>query len=95
VCILHVDLGGCEQLRGSKFAPICVWVTPPDVEALRQRLQERGIRDPEEIEARLAQAHEDMESASGEKAHEDMESASGEKAVLFDFTLENADVDGV
>jgi plasmid maintenance system antidote protein VapI len=37
VCVLHIDLAGVEQLRQSSMQPVCVWLEPPSLEALRQR----------------------------------------------------------
>ena len=46
-----------------------MFILPPDLETLRQRLVERGTDKPEVIERRLARAREELEEAEAEAAH--------------------------
>ena len=45
-----------------------IFIAPPSEEALRNRLVGRGTDDPEQVEARLRTAHEEL-AAQGEFPH--------------------------
>mmetsp|Transcript_13336 Transcript_13336/g.36869 ORF Transcript_13336/g.36869 Transcript_13336/m.36869 type:complete len:201 (+) Transcript_13336:431-1033(+) len=79
ICVLHLDLAGVEQLRGSSLSPVCVWVTPPSLDALKERLVRRGAA-AEDVQARLDQAAQEMERAERRGSE------------LFDYFLINDDV---
>jgi guanylate kinase len=46
-----------------------VFILPPSLETLRERLVARGTDSPEVIERRLARAKEELEEAEREAAH--------------------------
>ena len=46
-----------------------MFILPPDLETLRDRLVERGTDQPDVIERRLARAREELEEARSEAAH--------------------------
>ena len=60
--ILEIDWQGARQVRELFPETISIFVLPPSIEALRERLQKRG-QDPEEVIARRVQA------ASAEISH--------------------------
>jgi len=62
-CLLDIDTQGALQVRERMPEAILVFLKPPSLEALRERLIKRGTEDPVEIERRLA-------AATGEMAHE-------------------------
>ena len=58
--LLEIDLQGARQVREALPEAVQVFIAPPSVEALRERLLARGTDSPEVIRARLAQAAEEL-----------------------------------
>jgi len=58
--VLEIEVQGARQVREALPEAIQVFIAPPDVDALRQRLLGRGTDSPEGIQARLAQADEEL-----------------------------------
>ncbi len=58
--ILDIDVQGAEQVR--KIYPDCVsiFIMPPSMETLRQRLEQRGTDSPDVIDIRLKNAEKEM-----------------------------------
>ena len=63
VFVLEIEVQGTRQLRDAAVDGKFVFVVPPDLDVLRQRLQNRGTDSPEEIEQRIAIATEELKSA--------------------------------
>lgn len=57
--VLVIDTQGAMQLKG-KIDAIFIFVSPPNVEELRKRLQKRQSDSPESIEKRLSWAKQEM-----------------------------------
>ena len=80
VGLLDVDVQGVKALRTQPaLRPFYVWVAPPSLDALRQRLTGRGTEAPDEVERRLARAVSEVEFALTDRG--------------FDLTLINGDLD--
>ncbi|MFA5370784.1 MAG: guanylate kinase [Sideroxydans sp.] len=62
--LLEIDWQGAAQVRGLFPECLCIFVLPPSLETLAQRLQGRGKDAPEVIAARLAAAREDVSHLS-------------------------------
>ncbi len=79
--VLEIDVQGARQVRGSLPEATQVFIAPPSVEALGERLQARGSDSPEQVQARLAEAPGEL-AAQGEFAcvvvNDDLERAQGE-----------------
>ncbi len=58
--LLEVDVQGGAQLKTLGIPGVYVFIAPPDMAALRARLENRGTDAPEVIERRLAKAQEEM-----------------------------------
>ena len=59
VCILDIDVQGCRSLRGrsrEEIDPVFVFILPPSLEELRNRLVSRGTETPESLETRVTNA---------------------------------------
>jgi guanylate kinase len=56
VVVLEVDVQGGAAIRKADPSAVSVFVAPPSVAALRERLQGRGADRPEVVEARLGNA---------------------------------------
>jgi guanylate kinase len=61
VLLLDIDVQGAQQLRSQHFQALYLFIAPPSMEALRQRLTARSSDSPEVIEKRLAFARGEMD----------------------------------
>jgi guanylate kinase len=61
--LLEIEVQGARQIRSSMPEAVQIFIAPPDAEALRERLAGRGTDSPEEIEARLRTAEEELKAA--------------------------------
>lgn len=52
--MLDIDVQGAEQVMARHPGAYSIFIMPPSFQALRQRLHQRGLDDPEEIARRLA-----------------------------------------
>jgi guanylate kinase len=66
--VLEIEVQGARQVREAMPEAVQVFIAPPSEEALRARLVGRGTDAPEEVEARLATAREELR-AQGEFPH--------------------------
>ena len=60
--VLEIEVQGARQIRAAMPEAVQVFIAPPSVEALRARLVGRGTDAPEDVEARLATALEELEA---------------------------------
>jgi guanylate kinase len=58
--VLEIEVQGARQVREAMPEAVQVFIAPPSEEALRARLVGRGTDAPEDVEARLATAREEM-----------------------------------
>ncbi len=58
--ILEIDWQGARQVRRRFPEAVSIFIAPPSIEALRERLAGRGQDDPEVIERRMAQARDEL-----------------------------------
>jgi len=58
--ILSIDVQGAEQIRKEFPQAVFVFILPPDIETLRNRLKARGTDTEEEIMKRLKIAEQEM-----------------------------------
>jgi len=66
--VLEIDVPGARMIKQQVPGSVLVFVAPPDLSHLEQRLAARGANSPEEIADRLAIARREMEAA-GEFQH--------------------------
>ena len=59
--VLEIELQGAFQIRKQISNAVLVFILPPDMEELKNRLLHRGTETMEEIERRLQRAKEEME----------------------------------
>lgn len=62
--ILEIDIQGAEQIRRQIPESIGVFILPPSIETLKQRLVQRNTDSPDAIETRLASARGELEQAT-------------------------------
>jgi guanylate kinase len=58
--VLEIEVQGARQVRASMPDAVQVFIAPPSEDALRARLVGRGDTSPEDMEARLAVAREEL-----------------------------------
>jgi guanylate kinase len=63
--ILDIDTQGAKKVIEKIDPAILIYILPPSLESLRERLMNRGLDPPEMIRFRLANAKRDMEEARG------------------------------
>jgi guanylate kinase len=61
LCLLDLDVQGCQSVRRVQFGAYLVFIAPPSMEALVDRLRKRGTEDEEKIAIRIATATKEME----------------------------------
>lgn len=79
ICILDVEIEGVKNLKKTDLNPRFVFVKPPSVKILEERLRSRGTESEDAILKRLKQAREEL--------------AYGDVPGNFDIILLNDDVD--
>jgi guanylate kinase len=82
--LLEIEVAGTRQLRQRGIAGLYLFIAPPSIDELRQRLQRRGSNDPQEIEQRMAIAADELAAARSEVGG----------APLYDVIVENDDLAG-
>ena len=60
--ILEIDIQGAEQIRDKVPEAVSIFLAPPSMEDLEQRITGRGTEDPEKINSRLETARREMEA---------------------------------
>ncbi|KAH9888884.1 guanylate kinase [Cubamyces lactineus] len=68
-CILDIEAQGVRQIKATNLNPVYLFVSPPSLAALRQRLQGRGTETEAAVAKRLATALKEIEYAK-EGAHD-------------------------
>lgn len=58
--ILDIDVQGAKQIKSNLNEGVYIFVLPPSLDALRERLYGRGQNPPEEIEKRMKRALEEI-----------------------------------
>lgn len=58
--VLEIEVQGARQIRETMPEAVQVFIAPPSEESLRTRLVGRGTDAPEQVEARLATAREEL-----------------------------------
>ena len=66
--VLEIEVEGARQVARTMPEAVRIFIAPPSEEALRTRLIGRGTDDPEQVEARLLTAREEL-GAQGEFPH--------------------------
>lgn len=77
-CVLDIDVQGARQVRAAGVRAIFVFIAPPSMEELEQRLRGRGTENEEQIQRRLTNAAAEM--------------ASMKEAGLYDYILVNSNL---
>ena len=85
--ILEIELLGARQIQKTFPNALRLFIRPPSLAILEQRLRVRGKDSPEAIRRRLARSHEELLAShefDGEIVNDDLEKAIAElEAVIF------------
>jgi len=63
--ILDIDTQGAKKVKNGIRQPVLIYLLPPSLKALRERLIRRGMDSLEMVKFRLSSARRDMEEAEG------------------------------
>src|SRR5262249_47354827 len=58
--LMEIDVQGAMKLKDQHFIGTYIFIAPPSMEALRERLVRRGANSGEDVERRLAIAQKEM-----------------------------------
>lgn len=62
--LLDIDVQGGRQIMDTDLQPVSIFIMPPSVEVLRQRLQDRGTDSAQVIQTRMHNAGDEMAQRS-------------------------------
>lgn len=103
-CFLDLDVQGVETLRttrGLTWEPRFIWIAPPSLDALRDRLKNRGTETESTVKMRLDTATREMTYAATRDVfdltviNEDFETAYVELRAFVSDVLQSGGVDGL
>ncbi|PTB66427.1 guanylate kinase [Trichoderma citrinoviride] len=81
VVVLDIEMEGVKQIKQSGISARYVFIAPPSIETLEQRLRGRGTETEQNIQERLAQAQKELDFSKTPGVHDiiivndDLESA--------------------
>lgn len=61
VCILDIEMQGVKQVKQSDLKPHYIFINPPSIEVLKERLLARNTETEESLKLRLSHAEEEIE----------------------------------
>lgn len=85
--LLDIDVQGAEQIMDSGLEPVTVFIMPPSLGVLRQRLTSRGTDSADTIELRLANAGEEIALKHLYQyvvVNDDLDTAAGQLCAIFE-----------
>ena len=63
ICLLEIEMKGAEKFIKAGLKAYVIFIQPPSIEELRERLTKRGTEKPEVIEKRMKIALEELEAS--------------------------------
>ncbi|KXG51661.1 uncharacterized protein PGRI_090540 [Penicillium griseofulvum] len=70
ICILDIEMEGVKQVKRTDLHARFLFLAPPSLEVLEQRLRGRGTETEESLQKRLSQARNELEYAKQPAAHD-------------------------
>ncbi|KAH0543629.1 hypothetical protein FGG08_002067 [Glutinoglossum americanum] len=70
ICILDIEMEGVKQVKRTDLNARFLFVAPPSLGVLEERLRGRGTETEESLGRRLEQAERELEFAKGEGVHD-------------------------
>ncbi|KAI8366055.1 guanylate kinase [Radiomyces spectabilis] len=68
--ILDIDMQGVKAMKQTAFKPRYIFIKPPSLEVLEQRLRGRGTETEEKVQARLSACKQELEYAATPGAYD-------------------------
>jgi guanylate kinase len=90
--VLEIEVQGARQVRVAMPEAVQVFIAPPSLDALRERLEGRGTDSPEDVEARLRTAREELKAREEFRhvvVNDRLEDAVDELEAIVSAALEN------
>lgn len=69
-CILDIEAQGVRQIKQTDLNPVYLFISPPTMKILRDRLRGRGTDNDDAIQKRLATALREIDYARGPQVHD-------------------------
>ena len=88
--LLDIDVQGAEQIMDSGLDPVTVFIMPPSLDVLRQRLQSRGTDSADTINLRLANAEKEISLTHRYQyvvVNDDLETADRQLCAIFETEM--------
>jgi len=85
--LLDIDVQGGRQIMDSDLKPVSIFIMPPSIEVLEQRLRDRGTDRPEVIQTRMDNAGDEMEQRfhyDHVVVNDDLETAAAQLCAVFE-----------
>lgn len=85
--LLDIDVQGARQIMDSGLDPVTVFIMPPSLDVLRQRLTSRGTDSADTIDLRLANAGEEIALKHLYQyvvVNDDLDTAAGQLCAIFE-----------
>ncbi|CAD5118549.1 DgyrCDS7237 [Dimorphilus gyrociliatus] len=70
ICMLDIDMQGVKNIKKTDLNPLCIFIQPPSLEKLEQRLRDRKTDTEEAIQRRLKIANGEMEYSKTQGAYD-------------------------
>ncbi|KAM3514358.1 hypothetical protein MY11210_002033 [Beauveria gryllotalpidicola] len=70
IVLLDIEMEGVKQIKNSNIAARYVFIAPPSLEQLEQRLRGRGTETEASVQKRLAQANKELEYSQTPGVHD-------------------------
>lgn len=89
--IMDIDIQGAETLRAKFPQSQCIFIKPPSLKALRERVIKREGQPPEDLDLRMANAAKEMEKAQSfdcQVTNEDFDDCYSEIQKIIEESLE-------
>ncbi|KAL7927826.1 guanylate kinase [Trichoderma austrokoningii] len=70
VVLLDIEMEGVKQIKNSGISARYIFISPPSIETLEQRLRGRGTESEQSIQERLSQAQKELEFSKTPGVHD-------------------------
>ena len=61
MCVLDIEIEGVKQIKNTNLNPLLVFIEPPSIEELEQRLRKRNTETEDSLQKRLNTARTELE----------------------------------
>lgn len=61
MCVLDIEIEGVKQIKNTNLNPVLVFINPPSIEELEQRLRKRNTETEDSLQKRLNTARAELD----------------------------------